>query len=74
MDERIVRVVPPTTNSAASLPAAYERRAEPTPLLSVGGSTEIAVLHQIAARMTLQTFRSDRIVRHAATYAVQTIS
>ena len=35
---------------------------------------EIAVLHQIAARMTLQTFRSHPIVRRAAAYAVQTIS
>jgi hypothetical protein len=35
---------------------------------------EIAVLHQIATRMTLQTFRSDLIVRRAAAHAVQTIS
>jgi uncharacterized protein with HEPN domain len=35
---------------------------------------EIGVLLQIAARMTLQTFRSDPIVRRAAAYAIQTIS
>jgi uncharacterized protein with HEPN domain len=35
---------------------------------------EIAILHQIAARMTLQTFRSDPIARRAAAYAIQTIS
>jgi uncharacterized protein with HEPN domain len=35
---------------------------------------EIAVLHQIATRMRLQTFRNDPIVRRAAAYAVQTIS
>jgi len=36
--------------------------------------TEIAILHDIAGRMTLQAFRIDPIVRRAATYAVQTIS
>jgi len=35
---------------------------------------EIAVLHEISARMTLQTFRNDPIVRRAAAYAIQTIS
>jgi uncharacterized protein with HEPN domain len=30
---------------------------------------EIAVLHEIAARMTLQTFRNDPIARRAAAYA-----
>jgi uncharacterized protein with HEPN domain len=35
---------------------------------------EIAILHEIAARMTLETFRSDPIARRAAAYAVQTIS
>ena len=35
---------------------------------------EIAILHEIAARMTLQTFRSDPIARRAAAYAIQTIS
>lgn len=35
---------------------------------------EIAVLHDIEARMTLQAFRSDPIVRRAAAYAIQTIS
>jgi uncharacterized protein with HEPN domain len=36
--------------------------------------TEIAVLHDIAERMTLDAFRSDPIVRRAAAYAIQTIS
>lgn len=36
--------------------------------------TEIAILHDIAARMTLEQFRSDPIVRRAAAYAIQTIS
>jgi uncharacterized protein with HEPN domain len=31
-------------------------------------------LHEIAARMTLQVFRSDPITRRAAAYAIQTIS
>lgn len=31
---------------------------------------EIAVLHDIAARMTLQSFRTDPIVRRAAAYAI----
>jgi uncharacterized protein with HEPN domain len=35
---------------------------------------EIAILHEIAARMTLQTFRNDPIMRRAAAYAIQTIS
>jgi uncharacterized protein with HEPN domain len=35
---------------------------------------EIAILHDIAARMTLETFRNDPIVRRAAAYAIQTIS
>jgi uncharacterized protein with HEPN domain len=32
---------------------------------------EIAILHEISARMTLQTFRNDPIVRRAAAYAIQ---
>ena len=35
---------------------------------------EIEILQGIAARMTLQSFRSDPIVRRAAAYAIQTIS
>jgi uncharacterized protein with HEPN domain len=35
---------------------------------------EIAILHEIGGRMTLQDFRSDPIVRRAAAYAIQTIS
>jgi uncharacterized protein with HEPN domain len=35
---------------------------------------EIAILHEIEERMTLQAFRSDPIVRRAAAYAIQTIS
>ncbi len=35
---------------------------------------EIAILHAIAARMTLPTFRMDPIARRAAAYAIQTIS
>ena len=35
---------------------------------------EIAILQEIAARMTLQTFRSDPIVCRAAAYAIQIIS
>jgi uncharacterized protein with HEPN domain len=35
---------------------------------------EIAILHDIAARLTLQAFRSDPIARRAAAYAIQTIS
>jgi uncharacterized protein with HEPN domain len=31
-------------------------------------------VHEIAARMTLEAFRSDPIVRRAAAYAIQTIS
>jgi uncharacterized protein with HEPN domain len=36
--------------------------------------TEIAILDDIAARMTLDSFRSDPIARRAAAYAIQTIS
>ena|SRR5437879_1260771 len=36
--------------------------------------SEIAILHEIAARMTLDTFRSDPVARRAAAYAIQTIS
>src|SRR5262249_49671166 len=36
--------------------------------------SEIAVLQEIEARTTLQTFRSDPIIRRAAAYAIQTIS
>jgi uncharacterized protein with HEPN domain len=35
---------------------------------------EITILHEIEARMTLQGFRVDPIVRRAAAYAIQTIS
>jgi uncharacterized protein with HEPN domain len=35
---------------------------------------EIAILHEIAARMTLEAFRRDPIARRAAAYAIQTIS
>ena len=35
---------------------------------------EIAVVHEIATRMTLQAFRNDPIARRAAAYAIQTIS
>ena len=35
---------------------------------------EIAILDDIAARMTLHSFRSDPIARRAAAYAIQTIS
>ena len=35
---------------------------------------EIAVLHDIAARATLATFKGDPIMRRAAAYAIQTIS
>jgi len=35
---------------------------------------EIAVLHDIVARMPLQVFRNDPIVRRAAAYAIKTIS
>ena len=31
--------------------------------------SEIAILHEIAARMTLDTFRSDPVARRAAAYA-----
>jgi uncharacterized protein with HEPN domain len=34
----------------------------------------MAILREIAARTTLQSFRSDPIVRRAAAYAIQTIS
>jgi uncharacterized protein with HEPN domain len=36
--------------------------------------TEIEFLHGITARMTLEAFKSDPIVRRAAAYAIQTIS
>jgi predicted nucleotidyltransferase len=36
--------------------------------------TEIAILQEIAGRMTLQGFRNDPIARRAAAYAIQTIS
>lgn len=36
--------------------------------------TEIALLHDIADRMTLATFQKDPIVRRAAAYSIQTIS
>jgi uncharacterized protein with HEPN domain len=35
---------------------------------------EIAVLHEIEARMTIETFKTDSIARRAAAYAIQTIS
>jgi uncharacterized protein with HEPN domain len=35
---------------------------------------EIEILHQIAACMTLESFRMDPIARRAAAYAIQTIS
>ena len=35
---------------------------------------EIAILDDIAARMTLHSFRSDPIARRAAAYSIQTIS
>ncbi len=35
---------------------------------------EIELLHGIAERMTLQSFKSDPIARHAAAYAIQIIS
>jgi uncharacterized protein with HEPN domain len=35
---------------------------------------EIAILHQIRAEMTFDSFRSDSIVRRAAAYAIQSIS
>lgn len=35
---------------------------------------EIAILIDIAARLTLDSFRSDPIARRAAAYAIQTIS
>ena len=38
------------------------------------GLAEIAILHEIAARMTLQSFRSDPIARRAAAYSIQTVS
>ena len=36
--------------------------------------TEIAILNDIAARLALDSFRSDPIARRAAAYAIQTIS
>ena len=35
---------------------------------------EIAILREMAARMTLQAFRNDAIARRAAAYSIQTIS
>jgi len=35
---------------------------------------EIAILEEIAARMTLPSFASDPVARRAASYAIQTIS
>ncbi len=35
---------------------------------------EIEILHEIVARMTLETFRTDPIMRPAAAYSTQTIS
>jgi uncharacterized protein with HEPN domain len=35
---------------------------------------EITILRDIAERTTLETFRNDPILRHAAAYAIQTIS
>ncbi|MBI1778150.1 MAG: DUF86 domain-containing protein [Proteobacteria bacterium] len=35
---------------------------------------EIAILHELAARMTLDQFKADPIARRAAAYAIQTIS
>jgi uncharacterized protein with HEPN domain len=35
---------------------------------------EIAVLEDLAARLTLETFKGDPISRRAAAYAIQTIS
>ena len=35
---------------------------------------EIGILHDIAARTTLQAFRDDPILRRAAAYAIQSIS
>ncbi len=35
---------------------------------------EIAILNDMAARMTLHSFRSDPIARRAAAYSIQTIS
>jgi uncharacterized protein with HEPN domain len=36
--------------------------------------TEIAILQELAGRITLQGFRSDPVARRAAAYAIQTIS
>jgi len=35
---------------------------------------EISLLRELAARLTLSTFRTDPIARRAAAYAIQTIS
>jgi uncharacterized protein with HEPN domain len=35
---------------------------------------EIEILHEIAGRMTFETFRVDAVARRAAAYAIQTIS
>jgi uncharacterized protein with HEPN domain len=45
------------------------------PTIAIRGClTEIEILHEIAKRMTLETFRIDPIARRAAAYAIQTIS
>jgi uncharacterized protein with HEPN domain len=36
--------------------------------------TEIAILHELAERLTLETFRNDAVARRAAAYSIQTIS
>jgi len=36
--------------------------------------SEIAILHDLAGRMTLATLRTDPVARRAAAYAIQTIS
>jgi uncharacterized protein with HEPN domain len=36
--------------------------------------TEIDILHELAARLTLDAFRSDAVARRAAAYSIQTIS
>ncbi len=36
--------------------------------------SEIAILHAIAGRMTVEDFRTDPVARRAAAYSIQTIS
>jgi uncharacterized protein with HEPN domain len=36
--------------------------------------TEIEILHEITAGITIDAFRSDPVARRAAAYAIQTIS